>query len=26
LMDFLQSTYIAAAATGKWDRSKLERQ
>ncbi len=26
LMDFLQSTYIAAATTAKWDRSKLERQ
>jgi hypothetical protein len=26
LMDFLQSTYKAAAVTAKWDRSKLERQ
>jgi Family of unknown function (DUF5996) len=26
LMDFLQSTYTAAATTAKWDRSKLERQ
>jgi hypothetical protein len=26
LMDFLQSTYIAATTTVKWDRSKLERQ
>jgi Family of unknown function (DUF5996) len=24
LMDFLQSTYAAAAETGKWDRAKLE--
>src|SRR6266849_5520840 len=24
LMDFLQSTYEAAAATGKWDRASLE--
>lgn len=26
LMDFLQGTYMAAATTAKWDRSKLERQ
>jgi hypothetical protein len=26
LMDFLQSTYLAAATTAKWDRSNLERQ
>lgn len=26
LMDFLQSTYIAAASTGKWDRNTLERK
>lgn len=26
LMDFLQSTYTAAATTAKWDRSNLERQ
>ncbi len=26
LMDFLQSTYIAAATTAKWDRAILERQ
>ncbi|MEP2668776.1 MAG: DUF5996 family protein, partial [Cyclobacteriaceae bacterium] len=25
LMDFLQSTYIAAAKTGKWDRKNLEK-
>jgi hypothetical protein len=24
LMDFLQSTYAAAAETGKWDRAELE--
>ncbi len=25
LMDFLQSTYVAAADMGKWDRKTLER-
>jgi len=26
LLDFCQSTYEAAAITGKWDRANLERQ
>jgi hypothetical protein len=26
LLEFCQSTYEAAAITGKWDRAKLERQ
>jgi hypothetical protein len=25
LMDFLQSTYVAAAESGSWDRQNLER-